>query len=270
MTQDIDSLAYTDFISLIREENRPPGGKKTVREFLLNSFVDKDSKVLEVGCTNGFTSLEVARTLNCQVWGVDINRDSLKNAQLRVKDEKVTFSYGNAYNLPFEDNFFDLLICSNATSFMNQKEKAFGEYCRVTKNWGFIGVCPMYYLTTPPKEVVENVFKEINVPITITSKDYWLSLFKGAGLEVYYVKDYRFAYKTQEEIEDYVTKCLNKPHLRNLVPEVRNKISNRWKRTMGLFNENLKYVGYSVILLRKRNELEEAELFDAVEAENGN
>ena len=30
--EDLDKLSYTDFVSLICEENRPSGGKFTIRE----------------------------------------------------------------------------------------------------------------------------------------------------------------------------------------------------------------------------------------------
>ena len=79
---EIEKLSYTDFVSLLQEENRPPGGKKTVREVILNSFVDRQSNVLEIGCTNGFTSLEIARLIGCQVIGVDISSSSIQNSAL--------------------------------------------------------------------------------------------------------------------------------------------------------------------------------------------
>jgi ubiquinone/menaquinone biosynthesis C-methylase UbiE len=121
---NIEKMSYIDFISLIKEENRPPGGKKTIREFIKNSFVNKNSKILEVGCTNGFTSLEVARLLGCKVWGIDLHKPSIDNAKSRVKSEKVTFMVADALSLPFKSNFFDMVICSNATSFIKEKEKA--------------------------------------------------------------------------------------------------------------------------------------------------
>ena len=55
--EDLDKISYTDFVSLICEENRPSGGKFTIREIAKNSFITKDSKVLEIGCTNGFFHL---------------------------------------------------------------------------------------------------------------------------------------------------------------------------------------------------------------------
>ena len=60
--EDIKKMSYTDFISLIREENRPSGGKKTIREIALNSFINENSNVLELGCTNGFSSIDTIAT----------------------------------------------------------------------------------------------------------------------------------------------------------------------------------------------------------------
>lgn len=263
---EIDKLSYTDFVSLIREENRPPGGKKTVREFLLNSFVDKKSKVLEVGCTNGFTALEIARVIGCKTYGIDINMKSLDNAKKRILKEKVKFLFGNAYSIPFRKDTFDLVVCSNATSFMNNKEKAVSEYKRVVKPWGFIAVSPMYYIKNPPGEIVKKVSDIIGTEISVKSKDDWIKIFEKEGLEIFYIKDYLFNKKDKQDIETYVEKSLNKPHLNFLSKEIRKKINDRWAETMNVFSDNLKYVGYSVILLRKRGEIEEVELFDSKEA----
>ena len=265
---EIEKLSYTDFISLIREENRPPGGKKTVREFLTNSFVNSKSKILEVGCTNGFTTLEIARTLGCKTYGIDINNRSLENARKRVKKERAKFLFGNAYNIPFKDNYFSLVVCSNATSFMEDKNKAISEYKRIVKPWGFIAVSPMYYIQKPTNFIVKKVSEIIGAKINITSKGDWLNLFKKNGLEVYYCKDYKFNLKSETEIKYYVEKSLNKEHLKNLPFEIVNKIKDRWYKTIKVFNKNLSYVGYSVILLRKRCEPEEIELFDSMEVKN--
>lgn len=259
----IDELSYTDFVSLIKEENRPPGGKKTIREFLKNSFMNHNSKILEVGCTNGFTGLEVARLLNCKVWGVDLHKPSIDNAKSRVKSEKVNFMVADALNLPFRDNSFNMVICSNATSFMKEKGKAIKEYFRVTKPWGFVATCPMYYIKQPPKELVKKVSDIIGTQIDIRAKEDWISLFKKNGFEIYFLKDYLFDYQSKENINRLVQEIINKPSIISLSKDIKDKIASRWKKTLSVFNNNLSYVGYSVILLRKRDEIEETELFNS-------
>lgn len=259
--EDLKNMPYTDFVSLISEENRPPGGKKTIREFLKNSFLDRKSKVLEVGCTNGFTSLEITRLLGCKVWGIDINEKSLLNAKKRVKKERVKFLYGNAYKIPFKNNYFDMVVCSNATSFMENKSKAMSEYKRVVKPWGFIGVSPMYYIKKPPKEIISKISDIIGAKVGIFSKKDWINLFRKEGLEIYYIQDYTFDSKTNKEINNYLEESLDKPHLNKIPKNIIKLIRQKWKNIIKTFNNNLKYLGYSVILLRKREELEEIELF---------
>jgi len=262
--ENIRRMNYTDFISLIKEENRPPGGKKTIQEILLNSFIKKEDKVLEVGCTNGFTSLEIARILGCDVLGIDINKNSLLNAKKRVRKEKVHFQYGDACKIPFRDESFDLVICSNATSFMGRKTEAIKEYIRVLKPWKFIAMTPMYYIKEPPIKIVKSVSYIIGVNIDIRSKKDWLDIIKKAELEVYYVSDYIFRTRTRKEINHFVEKSLDKDYIKGMPLEIIKEIKERWFNILCVFNENLKYVGYSVILLRKRIEPEEAELFEDV------
>ena len=263
---EINKLSYTDFISLIREENRPPGGKKTVREFVKNSFINKNSKVLEVGCTNGFTSLEIARLINCKVWGIDLNKSSIDNAKSRVKSEKVTFMVADAINLPFKSNFFDMVVCSNATSFIKKKDEAIKEYFRVTKPWGFVAACPMYYVKVPPKKILNKVSKIIQNKIDVKTKNDWLTLFKKSGFEIYFVKDYLFDYQSKKSINNLVKETVSKPHMLLLPKSVRNIMASRWKNILSIFNSNLSYVGYSIIILRKREEVEETELFTSIPA----
>ena len=96
-SEEIEKLSYTDFISLIKEENRPSGGKKTIREIVMNSFITSNSNVLEIGCTNGFSSIEMNKLTNCNVIGIDINKNSIQNAREKIllnhlNEEKVSFN----------------------------------------------------------------------------------------------------------------------------------------------------------------------------------
>ena len=123
---EIKKMSYTDFISLIKEENRPSGGKLTIREIVKNSFLNKESKVLEIGCTNGFSTIEINKLINCINVGIDININSIKNANDRIlknnlDPNRITFKYGDAEKLEFKDNYFDMIVCGNAISFIQNK-----------------------------------------------------------------------------------------------------------------------------------------------------
>ena len=199
---EIEKLTYTDFISLIKEENRPSGGKTTIREIVKNSFLNKESKVLEIGCTNGFSTIEINKLINCINVGIDININSIKNANDRIlknnlDPNRITFKYGDAEKLEFKDNYFDMIVCGNAISFIQNKENAINEIKRVLKPNGMISIVPIWYKEEPEYDIIKNVNKELGFEINISYEEDWSSYEKW-GLELYYKKDYNFLKRIYE------------------------------------------------------------------------
>ena len=263
---ELMKISYTDFVSLIKEENRPSGGKFTIREIAKNAFVNKDFKVLEIGCTNGFSSIELHKITNCEIIGIDINKNSVNNANSRIEENKldntrIKFEYGNVENLRFKDEEFDLIICGNAMSFVQDKNKAIDELKRVLKPNGYISIVPIWYKENPDKEIIEKVNKELGFEISCTFESDWKKYDKW-DLELYYKRDYDFIKRDKKSIENYVTNLIkSKPHLNVYDAEEKTIIANRWARTMEVFNENLSMTSFSIILLRKTLVKEEEELF---------
>ena len=259
-------MSYTDFISFIKEENRPSGGKKTIREILINSFINKDSNVLEIGCTNGFTSLEINKLIKCNVIGIDINMNSIDNANERIiknklDPNKIKFEHGNVENMKYKDETFDLIVCGNALSFVENKNEAISEIIRVLKPNGMIALVPIWYKQTPDFNIVDNVNKILGFKIKCTREDDWLD-FSRYNLELYLKKDYKFDNPNKKDINAYVDKMISsKEHLKSYDEEVLQHIKKRWKSIISIFNDNLKMTNYSIILLRKSTEKEEEEIF---------
>ncbi len=264
--EDIQKLSYTDFVSLICEENRPSGGKFTIREIAKNSFINENSKILEIGCTNGFSSLEINKLTNCNVIGIDINQNSVDNAKKRIKEnglnpKKISFEYGNAEELRFKDNEFDLIICGNAMSFVSNKSKAINELKRVLKPNGFISIVPIWYKDNPDKKIISKVNAELGFEINCTFEKDW-SVYDKWDLELYYKKDYDFIKRSSKDIETYAKNLIySKEHLDIYSEEEKQIIIDRWIRTMKVFNDNLSMTKFSIILLRKNLVKEEEELF---------
>lgn len=264
---NIKAMSYTDFISFIEEENRVAGGKKTIREIVQNSFLTSTSSVLEIGSTNGFTSLEIARLVKCKVWGLDLNEISINNAKERARRSgtPVDFVQGSSYELPFPDKSFDLVVCGNALSFMEDKGQAISEIKRVIKDWSFCSIVPLWHKSTPPQDLLDRVSNAINSKIVARKKSAWVDMMKEYGFELYCHSDHEFIDQGPQAIDAYVKLFLTKPHIDQLPQEVKDQIYLRWKTTIELFNESLKYCCYSVMLFRKRTESEEFELFESVE-----
>jgi len=265
----IEQMNYTDFISFIKETNRCPGGKGTIRKIIQNSFINRDSKILEIGSNTGFTSLEIAHSVKCNVTGIDVSKSCVSEANSLLSEDSpeikriASFKEGSAYDIPYANDTFDLVITGGATSFMEEKSRAVSEYKRVLKTWGFLSVTQLFYITKPPQEVVNKVSKSIGVKIEPWTEKDWLDVFTSSGsdLELYYYEKNELTNRSENVIKDYINYFMKKPHLNEYSEDIKLSVKSKWREYIDIFNENHKYLGYFIALFRKRAYPEEPELF---------
>ena len=110
--------------------------KKLIEFYSLNS----NSKVLDIGCGKGFLIFEMIKLIpNLKIYGLDISKYAISNSKKEISDKLIL---GNANNLPFEDNFFDLVISINTLHCLNcmDLEKSLIEMQRVSKRYKYLCV----------------------------------------------------------------------------------------------------------------------------------
>lgn len=85
------------------------GRWRSVAEKMINYYKLKPGqKILDVGCGMAHLLYEFTQVLpGLEVIGIDISQYALEHAKAEVRD---SLQYGQAQNLPFEDNSFDLVI----------------------------------------------------------------------------------------------------------------------------------------------------------------
>jgi len=101
-------------------------------------------KILDVGCGTGWFTRRIARLLQSEVTGIDIDPASLVFA--RTKDSKTTYSLGDARCLPFEDDSFHRVVSITALCFVADWPLALREIVRVTRHRFVIGLLNRYSL----------------------------------------------------------------------------------------------------------------------------
>lgn len=103
----------------------------------MNAFqIDREKKIriLEIGCGPGALAGALRRWYpNAEITGMDLDTAFIRFA--RENEEGVTFMEGDATNLPFENETFDVTI-SNTVSEHIPPEAFFGEQKRVLKKGG--------------------------------------------------------------------------------------------------------------------------------------
>ena len=266
-SKNISEMDYNQLIGLVKETNRPPGGRRTVFEIINRTCIDRESSVLEIGTSTGFTAIELSKLVKCKITSIDINEMSLKEAQDRAFKEglsNIKFIKADVNNLPFKDFEFDLVIIGNVLSLMSNKEKAFGECRRVCKKTGFIAVVPMFYIEKPSDDLVKNVSRAIQVNITPLYKKDWDDFFKIPDLEVYWTENHKFDYMNDDIIKRFVEEILSRTHLKNLEKYAFETLKKKYTDDMFLFRDNLSKMGFSIVLLSNKMIWEDPELYTSI------
>lgn len=264
---DIERMPYVDLVALARETNRCPGGKRTVRRIASLASLDAQSRVLEVGCSTGFTSIELATTTRSSIVGIDRSAAAVavaEEARERLPEpmrRRLTFRVTDLHDLDDPDPPFDLVVAGGATSFMRRKRDAVAAYRRQLRPFGMLSVTNLYYERPPPTSVVSRVEEEIDTELDLTTFGDWMHLYTETGLELYHCERHRLSARPDGVIAAYVGWLVGQPHLRPLAPDTRAALRDRWLRTMRAFNENHKYLGYMLVILRENPLGEQPELF---------
>jgi ubiquinone/menaquinone biosynthesis C-methylase UbiE len=118
----------------VRERDQEVG--TVVRQ--VSEILPAGSRILEVAPGPGSLAIELARIGKYQVVGLDISKSFVQIAQAKAKEAgaAVDFRHGNASNMRFDADSFDLIICRAAFKNFTEPIQALHEMHRVLKPGG--------------------------------------------------------------------------------------------------------------------------------------
>lgn len=111
-----------------------------IQDFIKYWKLGKNSSVLDVGCAKGFMLHDLKEFIpSITISGIDISKYAIENS---LADVKNFLRVGNANNIPFKDNSFDVVISINTIHNLelNECAKALKEISRVSRKYSFITV----------------------------------------------------------------------------------------------------------------------------------
>ena len=98
------------------------------------------SRILDCGCGPGSITVGLAQWApDGETVGVDIGAEQLDGARARARDlgvKNVTFRHGDIFDLPFEDDSFDVVFSQTVLYHIPEPEKALAEIKRVLRPGG--------------------------------------------------------------------------------------------------------------------------------------
>lgn len=98
----------------------------------VNGASFRNKRILDIGC--GYTSV-LNLLPDSERYGIDIVINGLKRNRFPL-DENINWVNGCGEKLPFAENFFDIVFCSNGIDHYDNPKKALSEIKRVLKSGG--------------------------------------------------------------------------------------------------------------------------------------
>ena len=139
--KDVDALAREDIASFDEFHIR---GLEATREVADIAEIKAHSRVLDVGCGIGGPARTLASEYGCDVVGIDIVEEYCRAATLFTErvglTDKVRFQHGNALDVPFENEVFDVVWFEHSLPNIEATKVAIGEAGRVLRPGGTLAL----------------------------------------------------------------------------------------------------------------------------------
>ncbi len=152
--------------------------KPVIPDLISHFKLSNESRVLDVGCAKGFFLHDLQLALpGVEVRGIDISEYAIENS---IESVRSNVSVGDARDLKFEDDTFDLVISINTVHNLDRQDcaKALTEIQRVSGGKSFITVDA--YRNELERERMEawNL-----TALTMMSVSEWKEFFKEVGYD---------------------------------------------------------------------------------------
>lgn len=117
-----------------------------VNRYIFASNFVNNKIVLDAACGTGYGSNYLSNYAT-RVYGIDIDNDTIEKNKRIYNKNNLFFSCGSIYNLPYDDNMFDVIISFETIEHVDDGDKVLSEFKRVLKSDGIL------IISTPNKQI---------------------------------------------------------------------------------------------------------------------
>jgi 2-polyprenyl-3-methyl-5-hydroxy-6-metoxy-1,4-benzoquinol methylase len=129
--------------NLVKHTSRNP-----IQKLLINNFFSslislikslKVGSILDAGCGEGFTMDKLIKSdVGRRIEGIEYSKESILFGKKLFP--RLNIRQASIYDLPYKDNSFDLVICTEVLEHLLEPEKAVKEMLRVTQKYLIVSV----------------------------------------------------------------------------------------------------------------------------------
>jgi len=233
------------------------GGFESTKELIRLCHIGEGMVVLDVGAGVGATACYLAKELGCRVVGVDLRASMIARANERARREdvadRVEFKVADARELPFADAHFDVVMAESVTSFIADKPSAVGEYARVTRPGGYVGMNEEIWRKAPPQGLVEYVKRTWSIESDVLTVDGWAGLLQGAGLRDIVVETHAVTTRREAtQLKRYRLGDMLRMLYRTVALYIKNPAFRAYMADLPRTPKDVfEYLGYAILVGRK-------------------
>jgi cyclopropane fatty-acyl-phospholipid synthase-like methyltransferase len=172
--------------AFVKENMMGPNSMKIIEELAESLNLEKDMRVLDLGCGKGLTSIFLAKEYGVTVFATDLWISATENYE-RIKsmglEDKIIPIHAEAHDLPFAQEYFDVAISVDAYHYFGIEEDYLtNHFAPLVKKGGQIAVAvpglKKEFTDGVPAELLPYWFEDMN--LTLHSCDWWYKLWKNS------------------------------------------------------------------------------------------
>lgn len=177
-----------------------PGGFIATRKLIDKCHINAGSRVLDIACGKGTSSIMIAKKFGCRVTGIDISEELIMEARSLAEknrvDDLTEFLVGDAAYLPFGDSEYDATVSQAMLVLIDDQCKVIEEALRVLKTNGFAGWIELTWQKEPSSGFLQQVSDVICAYCMLKVKlvEGWKDLFVESGAKKLNAEIYPMAF----------------------------------------------------------------------------
>ena len=184
----------SDLVRLLLGDILHPGGLELTGHLGTMLGLNDTDQALDIACGRGASAVYLARRFGCHVTGLDFGSDNIAASENHASTEGVSlltsFHHGDAEQLPFKDNTFDVIISECSFCTFTGKTKAAQEMARVLRSGGRLGITDIT-VNGPLPEDVQSLLSWVACIAGAGTPELYISELKKAGFAHFIVEDHR-------------------------------------------------------------------------------